>query len=387
MHYFTCENLTMIIICLLLAVAYAMLMVAYRIGWSRQKDFVLPAQFVPTTFISVIIPARNEQHNIGACLESVLAQKYPLGLFEIIVVDDHSEDGTAGIVTEHTTENVRCISLADYLEPGKKITAYKKAAITTGIKESKGTLIVTTDADCTMPNSWLMHIAAIYEQQNPVMVVAPVIYSANHRLLHIFQLIDFMGMQGITAAAHSLKLGNMCNGANLSFRKTSFEEVGGYEGADHLATGDDYLLMTKLNKLSPCGIAYLKSVKAIVSTAPQPDWESLIQQRIRWSSKSGKYIDPRLTAILVFVYLFNLSFLVLMIANFFNPVYFYIAVSMLLIKIVGEYIFLAPVARFFGDRWALAYFPFLQPLHIIYIICAGFLGFVGGYKWKGRYVK
>ena len=376
-----------LIFCLLLTLAYISLMLAYRTGWRRQKDFVLPAQFVPSTFISVVIPARNEQHNIGACIESVLAQKYPLGLLEIIVVDDHSEDATAAVVNEHAADNVRYINLADHLEPGRKITAYKKAAIAAGIKQSNGTLIVTTDADCTAPNSWLMHMAAIYEQQRPVMVIAPVIYWGNHSLLHIFQCMDFMGMQGITAAAHRLRLGNMGNGANLAFSKRAFEEAGGYEGIDNMASGDDYQLIAKLEQRQPGRISYLKSVNAIVSTKPQHDWQHFIQQRIRWSSKSGKYKDTRLTGILIMVYIFNLSFLILMVMGFFYPVFFYTAFLMLLLKITAELVFLVPVAQFFGERRMLVYFPFLQPLHILYVICAGYAGFVSKYKWKGRTLK
>jgi len=381
------KSSAIIIICELLTLGYVLLMAAYRWGWGIKKDFVLPARYEPCTFITVIIPARNERDNIGACIESILAQQYPPHLFEIIVVDDHSDDGTADVVGEYADQRVRCISLADHIDADKKIVAYKKAAIAAGIANSNGTLMVTTDADCIAPNSWLMHIAAIYEQDTPVMVVAPVIYSSDNSVLQVFQLIDFMSMQGITAAAHSLKLGNMSNGANLAFRKAAFERVGGYEGVNDMASGDDYLLMMKLNKFSPNNISYLKSDKAIVTTTPQPDWRSFLQQRIRWSSKSGKYNDARLTGILMLVYLFNLSFLVLIILGIFNPVLFYLAGGMLAAKIIAEYLFIVPVAKFFGEEWVLRYFFFLQPLHIVYIIIAGFLGFIGGYKWKGRKVK
>jgi len=379
--------LIIIVVCLVMTLGYVLLMLAYRMGWDRQPDFVLPPQFEPHTFISVIIPARNERTNIGGCIESLLAQKYPDDLFEIIVVDDHSDDGTAEIVTEYAGKNVTCIALADHIDPEKKINAYKKAAIAAGIGQSKGTLIVTTDADCLVPNSWLLHIAAIYEQQAPIMVVAPVIFTSNDTILQLFQLTDFMSMQGITAAAHSLKLGNMSNGANLAFSKSAFQDAGGYHGTEHLASGDDLLLMAKLEKLSPGNISYLKSQNAIVVTTPQPDWSSFLQQRIRWSSKSGKYKDFRLTGILLFVYLYNLSFLVLGVACFFHPQYLYLTLSTLAVKVLAEYLFVRHVARFFGNEWVLKYFPFLQPLHIVYIVVAGFLGFVGGYRWKGRSVR
>ncbi len=376
-----------IIVCTLLTSAYVVLMLAYTKGWATQNDFVLPPVYEPHTRISVIIPARNESQHIGACIESILGQKYPDELFEIIVVDDHSEDYTAGVVHEYTDRNVRCIRLADIITPGKEINAYKKAALAAGIAHSNGELIVTTDADCIAPNAWLMHLAAMYELQSPAMIIAPVIYSSKTTSLHLFQLIDFMGMQGITAAAHRLGLGNMSNGANLAFTKAAFMRVKGYEGIEHLASGDDYLLMMKIKKAYPDGIAYLKSAKAIVTTAPQPGWRSFLQQRIRWASKSGKYNDARLTLILLLVYLFNFSLLALGIGGFFVSELWYIAGIMLAAKIIAELVFIIPVAWFFRKEWALGYFPLLQPLHVMYIVLAGFLGFFGGYEWKGRRVK
>lgn len=379
--------MTVLIICLVLTACYVALMIAYSRGWWLQKDFVLPRLFQPSTFISVVIPARNEVKNIGACIESILAQQYPPELFEIIVVDDHSEDGTAAEVVEYIDRNVRCIMLADHVGYDRQLVAYKKAALATGIAHSRGKLIVTTDADCVAPNSWLLHIAALYELKNPVMIVAPVIYTTDTSVLQLFQLIDFMSMQGITAAAHRLKLGNMSNGANLAFSKTAYDDVGGYDGIDHLASGDDYLLMMKMSKFIPPSISYLKSQHAVVTTAPQLSWKGFLQQRIRWASKSGKYKDPKLTIILLLVYLFNLSFGVLLFAGYDHHMYLYIAGIMLAIKIIAEYLFLIPVARFFRYQWVLRYFAFLQPLHILYIILAGFLGFFGGYQWKGRNVK
>jgi cellulose synthase/poly-beta-1,6-N-acetylglucosamine synthase-like glycosyltransferase len=376
-----------LLICSLLTIGYLALIIAYCKGWAMQQPFILQQDFLPRTTISVIIPARNEASNIEACLSSIISGRYPAHLLEIIVVDDHSTDGTAGIVQNAAASNIRCISLADYLDPGKPINAYKKAAIAAGIKTSKSELIVTTDADCIAPDGWLLNMAAAYEQRKPAMIVAPVIYSSDRSLVQIFQLIDFMGMQGITAAAHSLKLGNMSNGANLAFSRAAYIIVNGYEGIMHLASGDDYLLMMKINKSFPGGIAYLSAADTIVVTAPQPGWRSFLQQRIRWASKSGKYADARLTGILLLVYVFNVAILALAIAGIFRLSCLLLAGSMLAIKIVAEYIFLRPVAAFFNKQWALRYFPLLQPLHVIYIVLAGFLGLVGGYKWKGREVK
>ena len=375
-----------IVVCGILTVGYCLLMLAYRIGWAKQETFDLPDTYLPQTFISIIIPARNEAHNIGACIDSILAQKYPASLFEVIVIDDHSEDDTAAIVEQYASKNVRCVRLADILAE-KQINSYKKAALAAGITASKGALIVTTDADCVAADKWLVNLAAIFERDKPAMIVAPVTYSAKRNILQIFQLIDFMSMQGITAAAHKLNLGNMCNGANLAFSKAAFEFVHGYDNISHLASGDDYLLMMKINKAYPGGISYLKSPEAIVTTAPQTTWKGFLQQRVRWASKSGKYNDAPLTAILILVYLFNVALFALAIAGFFSSFYWLVAIGMLVVKIIAEYLFLRGVARFFNSAWITGYFVLLQPLHVAYIVVAGFLGFFGKYEWKGRNVQ
>ncbi|MBS1688507.1 MAG: glycosyltransferase [Bacteroidetes bacterium] len=361
-------------------------MVLYRIGWQRQPDVALPDSYEPATSVAVIIPARNEAGNIEQCINAILAQDYPKDLLEIIVIDDHSTDNTYEIVNGYGSA-VRCLKLASYIQEGETLTAFKKKALSIGIAHSKDNLIVTTDADCIAKPGWLRNIAAIYEREQPVMIVAPVDFTSNGSLLQTFQSIDFMSMQGITAAAYNMKLGNMSNGANLAFSRQAFDAVDGYKGIDHLASGDDYLLMMKLQQAFPGRISYLKSKDAIVSTSPQESWNGFIQQRIRWASKSGKYKDDKLTTILILVYLFNFLFLALVIAAFFKAVLWAVVMAALALKIVAELYFLAPVARFFKKEMQLKYFVLLQPLHIAYIIVAGFLGFAGVYKWKGRISK
>jgi cellulose synthase/poly-beta-1,6-N-acetylglucosamine synthase-like glycosyltransferase len=374
------------IISTLFTLLYAVLMMVYRKGWKVQPIFI-PKQNKHSTKISIIIPARNEEHNIGLCLDAIIKQDYPIELYEVIVIDDHSTDNTVEIVNRYKSANVRCIRLSNH--PSDNTIAYKKKALSIGIAASTGELIVTTDADCFAGPHWLQNIAAIYEQRKPVMIVAPVDFTNNGSVVQLFQSLDFMSMQGITAASHKLKLGNMSNGANLAFSREAYNAVDGYKGIDHLASGDDYLLMMKMQHAYPDRISYLKNTDAIVKTAPQPDWNSFIQQRIRWASKSGKYDDKKLTSILAFVYLYNVLIFISAFVSFLhlNTIYSYSFFAILFIKTVVELIYLAPVAGFFNKRQELLYFPLLQPLHVLYIVSAGLLGFIGAYKWKGRKVK
>jgi len=378
----------LMIICIVLALAYTALIVLYCIGWYLQKEFSVPLGYTPVTRISIVIAARNESSNIEACLSSILNQHYPPALFDVTVVDDFSEDDTAQKVRAFNALNLHLISLKDHVADRAAIRSFKKKALGIAIEQTKGELIITTDADCIVAQDWLLTIAARYEQTGAALIVAPVDFIGdNNRLVILFQSLDFMTMQGITAAAHRLKLGNMSNGANLAFTRTAYLAVNGYEGIDHLASGDDFLLMVKIRERFPAAIQYLRSGKAIVRTLPQPDWNAFLQQRIRWASKSGKYDDTRLTAMLLIVYLFNLSFAVLLVASFFNSMYLQLAGILLAWKIIIEIGFLWPVASFFKKKQQLLFFPLLQALHIVYIILAGFLGYRGRFVWKGRIIE
>ncbi|RYZ51464.1 MAG: glycosyltransferase [Sphingobacteriales bacterium] len=364
--------------------SYCILMLLYAYGWRRSVAKVDPYRSDPR-FISVIIPARNEADNIAACLQSILENSYPSDSYEVIVVDDHSEDDTASIVDSFNDQNVKCLRLADYMAAGEKLNAFKKKALDTGISEARGEIILTTDADCIVPKTWLRQMNDAFGQER-VMVAAPVKFSDDGSVLQIFQCLDFMTLQGITVAARELKLGNMCNGANLGFTKQAFHTVDGYRGDTHLASGDDFLLMVKLDRMYKGRLRVLPSEAAIVTTAPQKSWKGFFRQRIRWASKSGKYQDHVLTFILLLIYGFNACLFLLAAAGLFEPGYWQLLAGLLMLKTSAELFFLVPVARFFGSSRLLLWFPLLQPLHIFYIVLAGFLGFWGNYEWKGRKV-
>ncbi|MCC6186511.1 MAG: glycosyltransferase, partial [Chitinophagaceae bacterium] len=241
--------------------------------------------------------------------------------------------------------------------------------------------------DCWMGTQWLSTIANYYQQHQPQMIVAPVAFASDGSLLQRFQALDFMTMQGITRATVQRGIGIMANGANLAFTRKAYDAVGGYEGTTHIISGDDYLLQLKIKQQYPQGIHYLHHAAAIVHTLPQLSWAAFLQQRIRWASKMGKYPDPLTALILGIIYLFNFSFLFAAIALLWLPQYFGYWLSFILLKTLVELLFLAPVARFFGRSGSLLIFPLLQPLHIIYIIIAGFLSQISTFEWKNRNIK
>ncbi len=343
---------------------------------------------VPSIFFTVIIPARNEEEQIKSCLQSVLNQNYPKHLFEVIVADDYSTDNTAGVVKRLQTDhsNLHLLQLEKLLQ-NKPLNSYKKKAIDLAIQQSQGEWIVTTDADCIVSNKWLANFSNFVAENKSVFIAAPVKFINTGSFVSIFQCLDFISLQGITAASVNAGFHSMCNGANLAYNKKVFFEVGGFKGIDNIASGDDMLLMHKIYAKYKNGVHYLFSQKSIVQTLPMPTWKAFFNQRIRWASKADKFDDKRIIAVLFFIYFFNLSFaLVPFTAIWYNNVAWY-WLGMLAAKTIIDLRFMVPVAKFFKEEKLLWWFPVMQPFHIAYTITAGWLGKFGKYTWKGRVVK
>ncbi len=377
---------TVFYISLGLLAAYGLLILLYRRWFLMLEPFEPNNSQEAITRFSIVIPARDEQANIGACLKSILANEYPSYLYEIVVVNDHSTDGTAAVVKglQEDHPQLKLINLADHIGDG--LNAYKKKAIELAISQTSGDWIITTDADCVVSENWLALFDAYIQQTKVVFVAAPVQFQHTGSFISIFQLLDFMSLQGITAAAVGAGAHSMCNGANLAYQKKAFYEVGQFAGIDQIASGDDMLLMQKMRKAFPGKLGFLFHQGAIVSTLPMPNWKQFINQRIRWASKGTHYQDKSIFWVLLLVYLVNLNLLLLFVIGLINGHLTQLK-YLVVFKTVVELFFLFPVSRFFGQTDQLLYFPIMQPVHICYTVIAGWLGKFGNYQWKGRAIK
>jgi len=378
-------------IILSLSVFYIIIQTIYTEGWKALSIWNIPNDFQPKTKISILIPARNEADNIGNCIESILNQTYPKGLFEIIVLDDFSEDETAELVNNYTKNNlttIRLIALGNYISLDDT-QSFKKKAIEIGIAQANGELIVTTDADCVVQPNWLMLIASIYEEKQPKFIAAPVNFYQEQNDFERFQSLDFIGMMGITGSGIYTKIMRMCNGANLAYPKAVFEEVSGFQDIDDHASGDDMMLMQKIARIYPNDICYLKNQAATTFTMAKPTLKSFINQRVRWSTKSKGYEERQVTAILIGVWLFCVSIpLTFLSSLFLGRLFLIIGFGQLLIKMLADYRLLKTTSTFFNRSDLMQTFMKSSIYHLIYIIGIGFLGgVVRKYEWKGRKVR
>lgn len=369
-----------------LGISYLLLIVYFLYHWSKIPLWTTAADFRPSTFVSIIIPARNEAANIEAAIRAILAQNYPASLMELIVVDDHSEDATAAIVCGITDPRLHLIQLADHPLPQGK--AFKKHGIQTGIQHSQGELICCTDADCEMGSDWLRNIVAGYAQGGIQMIAAPVNFHREQNLLERFQSLDFLGMMLLTGAGLHSGLMRMGNGANLAYTRRAFEAVGGFRGVDHLASGDDLFLMHKIEQHFPGQVVFLKSREATVYTLAMPDWRSFWQQRLRWGTKNAAYQEWHITAVLGLVFVTCWGIILGGMGIVFSTHLIVPFGILLLCKIVADYLLLYTASTFFWRKDLLRVFWPAQVLHILYIAGVGlWANLYKKYQWKGRRVS
>ncbi len=348
-----------------------------RWHWVRTPSSVQTSELLE---FSVLVPVRNEQKNIGHLLQSLLQQDYPREKFEVIVVDDQSEDETIHLVDQFIQKNQLTWTV---LHVGKEEQGGKKKAITYGVQQAKYAYVITTDGDCTVNTGWLKSYTDRYAQSGAVMISGPVKMNSDNWFTRL-QSMEFSCLIGIGAA--TLHSGNptMCNGANLSYKKEVFEEVGGYMGNDSIPSGDDEFLLQKVVKKYPGRVCFSKSMDAIAYTKAKATIGELLNQRIRWSSKwrFHKSLFIKLMALLVFI---NYLVMFLAVAEVVVSERYWVLLGVMGLRWMFLSFFSYPLGRFFkvsGVLWLSLLIEIIYPFFVVFL---GIASIFGKYSWKGRY--
>lgn len=374
-----------LIVAIVLGSGYFLLILYFFIGWLKLPIFSKSHTDHQLPFVSIIVPVRNESEHIAICLQHLLDQSYPENLYEIIVVDDYSTDPTIRKAKEVLDDRLRVINLMEYFGDAGEYIPNKKKAITIGIKNAKGTLIVTTDGDCFAPKEWLSTLIDFYKKNDYKFITSPVLMTPPKNLLGLFQQIDIISMMGITGGTIANRYPTMCNGANLLFEKKAFEAVEGYKGNIDIPTGDDIFLMQKIEKKFPESIGFLKSEAAVVVSKPEYSWRDFIAQRVRWTSKSTNFQKSGVTLILTFAYIINLMIVVFgLYALSLQPMAWLPVAVLFGVKFFIDFVFNISLTHFFRRKILLLLFPVFELFHIIYVVMIGVLGLTGKYQWKDR---
>jgi hypothetical protein len=263
----------------------------------------------------------------------------------------------------------------------------KKDAISLAVKKAKHPWIVTTDADCQIPELWLTILDAFIQKKDPKMVCMPVLFKTASSIVKQFQFLDGLSLQAVSMAGFGNRHPLLCNGANLAYKKNAFFEVAGYIDNDQHPSGDDIFLMEKIRRLYPEKIDYLKNNSATVTTQCVEKWEEVFQQRIRWASKTKHQKNTRVDVLGGIILLSNITFILCLFGCFLFPLKVSSFLFFILFKTVGDSIVLTMSANFFKQPIHFSFLVlslFLYPFVLIWIIVGSI---IGNYQWKGRTFK
>lgn len=218
-------------------------------------------------FISIIIPAFNEEKNIAATIKSALGIDYPRNKMEIIVVDDGSNDKTYQIAKKFVSKIVKVYT---------KKNGGKGTALNLGLKKAKGEFIFTMDADSLVtPDSAKYQIARF--QDKKVMCVAPIVAIYKPRgILERVQQIEYLLGVFLREAFASLRAIHITPGAFSAYRKSFFVKYGGFD-ENNLVEDMEMALRIQSHDL-----LIENSTKSIVYTHPPKTFRPLLIQRRRW---------------------------------------------------------------------------------------------------------
>ncbi len=368
----------MTLIGVILLVSYVSALVWLLTGYNKVSQYGLKSN-KPKIAFSIIIPFRNEAENLPDLLNSLSNINYHSALFEVIFIDDDSQDLSANIIEDYKPSFKFSV-----LKNKRTSGSPKKDAITLGIKNAKHDWILTTDADCTLPKNWLIAYNDFIVEHQPVFISGGVRFNKNENFLNAFQQWDTCSLQTTTVGAFGLQKPILCNGANLGYKKEAFTTVNGFMGNEHIASGDDIFLLEKIKKKYPKQVSYVKSIDTVVTTKPVLTWAALINQRVRWASKTSAQKNSFAKWLGILLFFVNFYVPAGIIYCFLKPNFSWFFLCFIVVKLFIDYVYIQKSCLFLRMKPSgLSYFGsfVIYPFIIVYII---FKSLEKKYVWKGR---
>jgi cellulose synthase/poly-beta-1,6-N-acetylglucosamine synthase-like glycosyltransferase len=349
----------------ILILPYIFILIRIYKSLLKIKPFNCAAE--PETFVSVVVACRNEEQNLPFLLSDLASQNYPSDMLEVIIINDNSTDKTADIVEGFKGSGN--IHLIENSGQGKK------QALRTGIIAAKGTLIITTDSDCSAGRNWIRTIGAFYEMNNPDLIICPVQIKSSPGLFGKFIELEFLSLQGITAGTALSDKGTMCNGANLAFAREAYLNHSD-NLHDEINSGDDIFLLHSLKKMPDSKILWLESPDAMVTTESPSTLRSFLKQRNRWISKGKAYKDlyTILLAITTFLTIsLQISFFI---AWIICPVLIWVLLSIFVLKSIPDFLILLNTTGRYNKSKLMRWFLPAQLIYPFYVLSVVFYALI-----------
>ena len=359
-------------IVLIITALYLIIIAAFTFGLYNLKEKFYSFNKKNITKVSVLIAARNEEKNIEKLLQTIYNQTFPKELYEVIIVDDHSEDDTRikvnNFINNHKNINIRLLEAT---------SEGKKKAISQALHNAENELIMVTDADCELNSEWIETVVAFYQDKKCKMILAPVLLSPANNLFEKMQVLEHLSLIASTAGSANIGFPVMCNGANMAYERISALEVEKLRHDFNITSGDDMFLLEQfVKKYGSKNVKFLLNKSAIVKTKTCKTIKEFIRQRRRWVSKSKSYTNSKIILTALVVLFFNLSIVSLFLSAFFIPALWSLYILLTLLKFFIDFPILKNITNFMNQgkilKWTLP-LEFIYPFYAVFTAISGLL--------------
>ena len=260
--------------------------------------------------VSVVVAAMNEEQALPRLLDSLAAQT--TGAFELVLVDDRSSDATAAIMEAHRAAAPYPVRVVRNRRPPEGCTG-KQQALDLGVARAAGDLLLFTDADCTVPPTWVERLTAYFAADaggrtgvvfGQLAVQPPGGGGGDgdgnrnggdaarrpDRFTDRYQAFDQPLVHQYSTGTAGLGQPTGCFGNNLALRAPVLAAVGGFRSLGYTITEDAALIGAASRAGWKVRAATLP--ETLVTTEPQPDWRAFINQHVRWNGGAFYSNDP-----------------------------------------------------------------------------------------------
>lgn len=327
------------------------------IGMARRNP---PTQSVQPP-VSILVCAHDEEENLRKLMPLLLGQDYPD--FEVVVVDDRSNDGTYDYLRELSAANAR-VRVVKVEHLPSHVNA-KKYGITLGIKAAAYEWILLTDADCLPASSGWITLMSRYMDDEARFVLGCSPYQKQPGLLNLFIRFETLLTAIQYVGLANLGMPYMGVGRNLAYRKSYFLANKGFNSLLNVTGGDDDLYVNRHATAKTTRVSAGRD--ALVWSAPKTSVKSFFAQKKRHLFAGKKYRLSHKVVLGLFVgsylvcWLTGLALLVTGIGQ--------LAVTGLLVtRVTALAVLVHRAARLFGTSFPVYAVPFLDILFVFYYL-------------------
>ncbi len=361
-------------------VVYCLRTLVFALGaWRERKKRIvydMPSLFTP--FVSVVVPARNEENNIENCVLSLMQSDYPPERFEVVIVNDRSTDRTDDILRA-LHERFPNLVVHNTIDDRTNTNLQgKPRAVHQGIMRSQGEFVLMTDADCTVPPTWISAIAHTF--QNPrIGLIASYTLAKGSRFFDLMQMLEWLINNTMASAGVGLGQPLGCFGNNLSVRRQMYDELGGYPNIRFSLTED----LALLQAVTATGYEarYICAYETQIDTLPCPDVGAFIKQHHRWVN-GGKALGWRGA---VFVMSSVAMWLGLMAAL--GSASWGLLAVLLAVRVLADMVLTYPAFAELHITAKVFLIPLAEPFFLLVELMTPFLGLKSSVEWKGQILR